>query len=132
MTRLTILYVDDDADIRTIVSLALSLDPTLSVHVAGSGEEALALIEGGVTPDVGLLDVMMPGVDGLALLDRLRALPPTRDLPVIFITAKGRQADQRLYHARGAIGMILKPFDPLALAAEVRRLVEAAGTPAAD
>ncbi len=123
MTALDILYVDDDEDIRHIVRLSLSLDTGITLRVAGSAAEALALLDQGRIPDVALLDVMMPGTDGLALLAQLRVRTDTRSVPVIFMTAKGRSADVELYRARGAAGMILKPFDPLGLAAEIRTIV---------
>lgn len=127
MTPLSVLYVDDDPDIRTIVSMALSLDPGISLRTAGSAADALALLADGEAPDVALLDVMMPGTDGPTLLDRLRAQEATRGVPVIFLTASGREADIARYRERGAIGVILKPFDPLTLAADLRRLARGDG-----
>ena len=120
---LALLYVDDDADIRTVVAMALSLDPGIVLQVAGSGDEALTLIAAGYRPDAIVLDVMMPGMDGPALLERLRVLPATATVPAIFMTARGRQADIDFYHARGAAGVIVKPFDPLTLATQVRALL---------
>lgn len=121
---LNILYVEDDADIRHIVRVALSLDPLIGLEVAASGEEALELLGRRPLPDVALLDVMMPGMDGPTLMGKLREDPATAALPVIFMTAKARPADVADYRARGAIGVILKPFDPLELAAAVRALWE--------
>lgn len=120
MTRLALLYVDDDADIRTVVSMALGLDPGITLQAAGSGAEVLTVLAAGYRPDAVVLDVMMPGMDGPALLERLRAWPATARVPVIFMTARGRQADIDFYTARGAAGVIVKPFDPLTLAAQVR------------
>lgn len=126
MTALDILYVDDDPDIRTIVELALSLDPEISTRIAATGEEALAIVAAGRRPDVALLDVMMPGIDGLVLMDRMHALPGAAGVPVIFVTARARQADAETYRARGAIGVIVKPFDPITLVGEIRGIVAAA------
>ena len=123
MTTLNILYVDDDADIRTIVRMSLGLDPAIDVRIAASGQEGLDMLAAGPRPDVVILDVMMPGLDGPQVLDRMRGDPATADVPVIFMTAKGRQADVDSYTARGAIGVILKPFDPIHLAADVRALI---------
>jgi two-component system, OmpR family, response regulator len=123
VTPLDILYVDDDADIRHIVTLALSLDRAIRLRVAASGEAALALLDGGEIPDVALLDVMMPGMTGPELHDRLRARADTAALPVIFMTAKASDGDRASYRTRGAIGTITKPFDPMRLAGEVRALV---------
>ena len=123
MTSLTILYVDDDADIRTIVGMSLSLDTAIDVRIAGSGAQGLTMLAEGPRPDVVILDVMMPGMDGPEVLARMRADPGTADIPVIFMTAKGRQADVESYRARGAVGVILKPFDPVHLAADVRAIL---------
>ncbi|PXA85170.1 hypothetical protein DMC47_38120 [Nostoc sp. 3335mG] len=121
-----ILCVDDDPDIRTIAVMALGLDPGMEVRSAASGAEGLAVLDGGGwMPDVVLLDVMMPGMDGPAVLATIRANSETRALPVIFMTARARKADVDAYRDLGAIGVIVKPFDPLALAGEVRALVGA-------
>jgi CheY-like chemotaxis protein len=120
---LSVLYVDDDDDIRHIVALSLGLDPTIIVRVAASGQEALDIVDAGEVPDVAILDVMMPGMDGLELLDHLRARPATATLPVLFMTARGRAADVADYGARGAAGVIIKPFDPIGLAQQVRSLL---------
>jgi two-component system OmpR family response regulator len=125
MTPLRVLYVDDDADIRTIVRMALSLDPAMTLTEAASGTEALALVAGGLVPDVAVVDVMMPGMTGPALMEALHARPVTAALPVIVMTAKARPADVAAYRARGATGVISKPFDPLTLAGEIRALVGA-------
>ena len=127
MSALHVLHIDDDADIRTIVALALSLDPDITRTEAASGEEALDLIAGGLAPDVAILDVMMPDMDGPTLLARLRAMAPTAALPVIVMSARGAARDPADITAREAIGTIDKPFDPMSLAAEIRRLLAAAG-----
>lgn len=121
-----ILCVDDDPDIRTIAVMALGLDPGMEVRSVGSGAEALALLDGGGwRPDVVLLDVMMPGMDGPTVLATIRSRSDTGALPVIFMTARARKADVDAYRDLGAIGVIVKPFDPLALAREVRALIGA-------
>jgi DNA-binding response OmpR family regulator len=122
--RLAILYVDDDDDIRTICELALGLDPDIELRSAMSGPAALAMLaEGGWRPQAVLLDVMMPGMDGPAVMDALRAIDGLAEVPVIFMTARTRDADVAGYRARGAIDVIAKPFDPLSLAARVRAIV---------
>ena len=124
MTGLSLLYVDDDPDIRMVVSLALALDPSLSFTVTGSGREALNAIAAGLRPDVAVLDVMMPGMDGPTVLTKLRSWPAMATVPIIFMTAKARAADLDFYRSRGAIGTILKPFDPLTLVQQVRGLLD--------
>lgn len=76
-----------------------------------------------VAPDVILLDVMMPGLDGPTVFARLRERPVTARIPVIFMTAKVQTHELARYEALGAIGIIPKPFDPMTLADQVRRLV---------
>lgn len=125
---LSVLYVDDDADISHIVRLSLALDGTIAARFAGSGAEALALLAAGPLPDVAVLDVMMPGMDGPELLRRLRADPATAAIPVLFMTARARDDDIAGYRALGAAGVIVKPFDPLSLAQDIRTLVS--GPPA--
>lgn len=121
--RLNILYVDDDDDIRTIVELALGLDPLIAARVAQSGAEALDIAGADDwKPDVLVLDVMMPGMDGIQTLRALRRIAGLETIPALFMTAKGREADIERYRAEGALGVILKPFDPLQLAKEVRTL----------
>lgn len=117
---LEVLYVDDDDDIRHIVELSLGLDPDINVRIVSSGAEALVELDRGGVPDVILLDVMMPVIDGPMLLGLLRQRADTAEVPVIFMTAKTRPADVADYHERGAIGVIMKPFDPVGLADEIR------------
>lgn len=118
---LKLLYVDDEPDIREIAAMALELDGDMAVTACASGEEALAAVAA-ARPDLVLLDVMMPGLDGPGTLARLRETPAGRDLPVVFITAKAGSRDAERFLSLGAIGVIAKPFDPMRLAAEVRRL----------
>ncbi|MBI1402238.1 MAG: response regulator [Porphyrobacter sp.] len=117
MTR--ILYVDDEPDIREIAELALSLDAGLDVRTAASGAEALE-IAGKWLPDLVLLDVMMPGMDGPTTLACLRENPATRELPVVFITARAQTQEMQSFAMLDARGVIAKPFDPMTLAAQAR------------
>lgn len=132
MKPLSILFVDDDDDIREIVVLALSLDPAVTLRAMASAREALNMLAAGYRPDVALLDVMMPGMDGPTLLDQLGRLPATANIPVIFMTAKARQADVALYRARGATGVMTKPFDPMTLAADIRAVLADGDRPPGD
>ena len=125
----TVLLVDDDADIRTIGAISLEQVGGLAVTMAGSGRDGIDMARE-VQPDVILLDMMMPDLDGLATLELLREDPLTASIPVIFMTAKVQQRDVGGYVDAGAIGVIAKPFDPLALAAEVKAIV--AGVQSAD
>jgi len=124
VTALKLLYVDDDPDIRTIVEMALALDSGIDVRTAGSGRAAIDLVvQSDWRPDVFVLDVMMPDMDGPATLQALRALPDMSGTPALFMTAKARDADIALYRDLGAAGVVLKPFDPLQLATEIRTLI---------
>lgn len=121
--RLAVLYVDDDKDIREIVALSLGLDPDIDLRAFSSGYDALARLEWDAwTPHVMLLDVMMPGIDGRKLVEELRRLPSLTDVPVVFITARARELDISDYKERGAADVIVKPFDPLELAARLRNV----------
>ena len=122
---LTILHVDDEPDIREVASLSLELDPDIALTSAESGEAALAVLEGGLRPDVILLDVMMPRMDGPETLTRLRAIEGLEFTPVIFMTARAQTREQDRYVALGALAVITKPFDPMTLAAEVRGILAA-------
>jgi CheY-like chemotaxis protein len=125
-----ILLIDDEPDLRRIVTLSLSRLGGMDVLDAGDPDEglALALRE---RPDGILLDVMMPEMDGPALLARLRANPGVCDIPVIFLTANVMPAEIARLRALGAAGVLTKPFDPTALPADVRRILQDVRTVAA-
>lgn len=117
MTR--ILYVDDEADIREVAQMALELEPGFEVRICASGAEALEIAPQW-RPDLILLDVMMPEMDGPAVLAGLRDIAETAATPVVFITARTQQQEVAQLRALGAEGVIAKPFDPMALAGQVR------------
>lgn len=121
MQRLKILYVDDEADIRTIVQFALEDEEDLDLRICASGQEALDAVVGD-RPDIILLDVMMPAMDGPTTLQRLRGQPGYEGQPVAFVTAKVQPREIAQLKALGAIDVIAKPFDPMALADQVRDL----------
>jgi CheY-like chemotaxis protein len=119
MTALRILHVDDEPDIREVVEISLSLDPDFVTQSCNSGQEALA-IAADWSPDLILLDVMMPVMDGPATLAQLRDNTRTAAIPVIFMTARAQTCEIELFRSLGAVGVIRKPFDPMTLAASVR------------
>jgi CheY-like chemotaxis protein len=119
-----ILYVDDEADIRDVAALSLELDPELEVRASGSGAEALVEAAQWV-PDLILLDVMMPSMDGPTTLAHLRAAPETAAIPIVFITARTQAQEVERFLSLGAVGVIAKPFDPMALAGIVREYLSA-------
>ena len=116
-----VLCVEDDPDIRGLVELALGTVAGFEVHGCASGAEALEKAPR-LRPDVVLLDVMMPEMDGIETYERLRAGPETADLPVIFMTAKVQREEVERYRRLGARGVIAKPFDPMTLGDEIRRI----------
>ncbi|AHF04187.1 chemotaxis protein CheY [Marichromatium purpuratum 984] len=117
---LHILHIEDEPDIRQIVEFALEEDFRLTQ--CASGDEALGGAPG-LAPDLILLDVMMPGMDGPSTLQRLRRLPHLAQTPVIFMTAKVQQKEREQLEALGALGVISKPFDPMCLGDEIRALL---------
>lgn len=126
--RLRILYVDDEEDIRTIVEMALGLDVDIELQSLSSGAEALALLDTAeFEPDMALIDMMMPGMSGIELLGELRSRSATMELPIYFITASARSSDIARYSDLGANGIITKPFDPMTLAADIRKLLKKEG-----
>jgi CheY-like chemotaxis protein len=114
-----ILYVDDESDIREIAVLALGLEPSFDVRSCSSGQEAVEIV-GQWRPDLVMLDVMMPTMDGLSTLAALRETEFGRSVPVIFITARAQQQEVDKYLALGSIGVIAKPFNPMTLATIVK------------
>lgn len=116
-----ILYVEDEADIRAIATMALQAVGGFVVVACESGAAALAAAAA-AAPDLLLLDVMMPGMDGPSTLAALRRLPATADTPVIFMTAKVQSAEIAQLQALGTLGVIPKPFDPMQVSAEIRKL----------
>ena len=116
-----ILYVEDEPDIRTVAKLALEMVGGLTVELCASGQEAIQKA-GSFQPDLILLDVMMPGMDGPSTLEALRKQPQTARLPIAFMTAKVQTEEVERYIDMGAIGIVPKPFDPMTLADVVKRL----------
>jgi two-component system OmpR family response regulator len=114
----TILYVDDEPDIREVVQMSLSLVEGLDVQVCESGERALQLLPQ-LKPDLLLLDVMMPGMDGPSTLQRLRTMPGLEKIPVVFMTAKAMPQEVARFRELGAVSVIAKPFDPIQLGNQV-------------
>ncbi|MHB8283710.1 MAG: response regulator [Caulobacteraceae bacterium] len=121
-----ILYVDDEADIREVAELSLSLNPAWQIKTAASGAEALSVLDAWA-PDVVLLDVMMPMMDGPQTLEAIRQRRSAEDLPVIFITARVLATDRNRLMGLGAAGVIAKPFDPMKLAPDVAAIVSEHG-----
>ena len=122
-TRTRILLVDNEDDIRLIAEISLRDVGGFETLTAESGAEgiAAAIAE---QPNLILLDMMMPHMDGMQTLQLLRADERTRTIPVIFMTARAQRTELESYVTAGAVGVITKPFDPMQLASDVRRIVD--------
>jgi putative two-component system response regulator len=116
--KATVLVVDDTPDNLTLMSSLLKDE--YKVKVANGGEKALKIAQSESPPDLVLLDIMMPGMDGYEVLDRLKHDPRTRDIPVIFLTAKAEVADEQKGLELGAVDYITKPISPPIVLARVR------------
>lgn len=120
MTELRrVLYVDDDPDLRAMAELALATVGGLEVTLCADGAQAVALARAAQAQMV-LLDVVMPGLDGPGTLAALRADEGTAPLPILFVTARNTAEEQSALLALGALGIITKPLDLMALAGKVR------------
>jgi len=125
-----VLMVEDEPDIQIVARLALETVGGLTVEVCSSGKEALERAPAW-NPELILMDVMMPGMDGPSTLKELRARADTRAIPIIFMTAKVQPQEVANFKMIGALGVIPKPFDPMTLAATVRSIWEKEHVPAA-
>jgi two-component system OmpR family response regulator len=116
-----ILHVEDDPSIQAVAKLALEAVGGFQVLSCTSGQEALEHVQG-FAPDFILLDVMMPGMDGPQTLAQIAQLIDITQVPVAFMTAKVQPAEIAYYRSLGACDVIIKPFDPMQLAAQVRKI----------
>ena len=116
-----ILYVEDDPDIQSVAQLALEAIGGFTVYLSASGADGLATAAR-EHPDLILLDVMMPGMDGPTTLAALRADPALAGIPVVFVTAKVQPTEVSHLTSLGALGVVAKPFDPMTLASTVTEL----------
>ncbi len=114
-------YVEDDEDIQRIVRMSLERIGKMTVEVVSDPHAALESIAR-FQPDLVLLDWMMPGMDGPTLFRRMKELPETKALPVVFITAKASSAEMDELAAMGAAGAISKPFSPKDLPAQLNEI----------
>jgi len=119
MAALRVLCVDDDPDIRTLIEIGLSAAGGFELKLCGSGSEALAAV-GSFRPDLALLDVVMPDMDGPALMRAMAQRPNGCSCRVAFLTAAARPQDAGRLAGLGAVAVITKPFDPMSLAGTLR------------
>lgn len=116
-----ITYVEDEPHIREIVQLALEELGGYTLHVCESGAEALHTAPI-FHPDLVLLDVMMPEMNGIETYRALRGTPEIANTPIIFVTAKAQTHEIHLYMMLGAAGVIPKPFNPITLPADIQSI----------
>lgn len=116
-----ILYVEDETDIQEVAKLALEAVGGFEVKLCSSGTDALR--EAPLfLPDLILLDVMMPGMDGQTTFNELRKIPQLAGTPIIFMTAKVQAQEVERYKEMGALDVITKPFDPMTLSAQIKAI----------
>ena len=125
MTLNRIMHVEDDESIRMVAEMALVDVAGFELLSCDSGQSALAQAEA-FAPELVLLDVMMPKMDGLQTLAELRKLPSLVSTPVVFMTAKIQQAEKQQYLDAGAIAVVEKPFEPMELGDTLRALYQQA------
>ncbi|HNN61863.1 MAG TPA: response regulator [Candidatus Obscuribacter sp.] len=117
-----VLLVDDDTNIRMVAVMGLEDELDWEIQEACSGQEAIQLAST-QKPDLILLDMMMPGMDGISTFGKLRELDTVKDTPIIFMTAKVQPEEIESYKILGARGVIIKPFDPITLAQEIQDIL---------
>jgi len=120
-----ILIVDDESSIRLVCQLNLDAVGFQTLE-APDGETALTLARG-EQPDLILLDVMLPGIDGWTVAQQLGAASETRDIPILFLSARSEPSDEARAYEVGALGYLTKPFDPEELIARVQNVLERDG-----
>lgn len=118
-----IMHVEDDESIRAVAEIALIDVAGFELLSCDSGQSALAQVEA-FAPQLILLDVMMPQMDGLQTLAALRQLPSLRQVPVVFMTAKIQQSEKQHYLDAGALAVIDKPFEPMLLGETLQNLYQ--------
>jgi DNA-binding response OmpR family regulator len=116
-----IMLVEDDPDIQLITRLSLEIGGGFDVLVCGSGFEAVQSAPV-YAPELILLDMMMPGMDGLATMDALRKLPRMSATPIVFFTANTDDETRQDLLRRGALDVVLKPIEPTALVEQIRAI----------
>lgn len=116
-----ILYIEDDADIRTIADIALAHLGGMELMCCANGAEGLKAIDQ-FKPQLILLDVMMPNMDGPTVLAKIRQQPRHQQIPIVFITAKVQASELKYLTDLGALSVITKPFNPIELCEQLKQL----------
>lgn len=116
-----IMHVEDDPYIQQVAKIALEAVGGFKVHTCASGSQALSDFPS-VTPQLILLDVMMPGMDGPTTLQQLQNKYDLTNVPVVFMTAKVQSSEVAHYKALGAADVVAKPFDPMTLSNQIKQI----------
>jgi two-component system, OmpR family, alkaline phosphatase synthesis response regulator PhoP len=122
MATKRVLIIDDEETIQTVVQFGIRMSAGWEVLTASSGMQGIQTAQA-EKPDVILLDVMMPEMDGIATFKVLQAHPDTEQVPVIFLTAKAQTAEKRQFTELGVSGVITKPFNSLDLPEQIARIL---------
>ncbi len=117
-----ILLIDDEETIREVVQMGIEIETSWQVEIASSGAEGIIIAQN-QQPDAILLDVMMPDMDGISTLSKLKTNPKTRSIPVIFLTAKTQTAEQKQFKSLGVVEVITKPFNSMTLASRIAKIL---------
>jgi CheY-like chemotaxis protein len=116
-----ILVVEDDPDVQEVTELTLCDVGGFEVRIVATADEALRVVAS-YRPDLVLMDVMLPGMDGLGALARLKARPETAAVPVVLMTARAQPHEVARYRELGCADVIAKPFDPATLSDQLRTI----------
>ncbi len=117
-----VLIIDDEQGIRETTQVCLEITGDWEVFTASSGQEGL-VVAASSQPDVILLDVMMPDMDGLTTLKKIQSNPEIQHIPVVFLTAKAQPAEQRLFSQLKLAALITKPYDPFTLSDQLTEVI---------
>lgn len=116
-----ILYAEDEPDVQTVVELTIQTMSDYQVKICNNGKKLLECVNE-YNPDLIILDIMMPEMDGPTTFRHLKLNESTKDIPVIFMTAKAQVHEVEIFKETGAIGVITKPFDPMNLCDEIQTI----------
>lgn len=116
-----ILYAEDEPDVQTVVELTVQTMSNYAIKICDNGKKLLECVQD-YNPDLILLDVMMPEMDGPTTFRNLQKNIKTKDIPVVFMTAKAQIHEIETFKQTGILGIITKPFDPLNLCNEIERI----------
>ena len=122
MTEKNILLIDDEEAIQEVVQVGIEIEAGWQVAIASSGLAGINLAQN-LQPDVILLDVMMPVMDGVATLSQLKNNDQTSTIPVIFLTAKAQAEEKNQFQSLGVVDVITKPFNSMTLASQIAKIL---------